>query len=54
MNKIEDKEQIIKSEAKEIIKTPWADLTLSERGWEINAGVDESNADEGLILLPKD
>ena len=54
VNKIEDKEQIIKSEAKEIIKTPWTDLTLSERGWEINAGVDESNADEGLILLPKD
>lgn len=54
VGKIEDKEQIIKSEAKEIIKTSWADLTLSERGWEINAGVDESNADEGLILLPKD
>jgi coenzyme F420-0:L-glutamate ligase len=54
VGKFEDKEKIIAGEAKEIIKTPWADLTLSERGWEINAGVDESNADEGLILLPKD
>ena len=54
VGKIEDREQIIKSEADEIIKTPWVNLTLSERGWEINAGVDESNADEGLILLPKD
>ena len=54
VGKIEDGEHIIKSEAKEIIKTPWVDLTFSDRGWEINAGVDESNADDGLILLPKD
>ena len=54
VGKIEDKGKIIRREAKEIIETPWAILALTERGWEINAGVDESNADNQLILLPKD
>ena len=54
VGKLEDKEKIIRDEAEEIIETPWAFLTLTERGWEINAGVDESNADDGLILMPKD
>ncbi len=54
VGKIADKEKIIRKEAKEVIETPWASLTLTERGWEINAGVDESNADHQLILLPKD
>ncbi len=53
VGKVGDKEKIIASEAREIIKTPWADLTFSDRGWEISAGVDESNAEEGLILMPK-
>ena len=51
---LEGKKKIIHDEAKEIIETPWAFLTLTERGWEINAGVVESNADDGLILMPKD
>ncbi len=54
VGKIEDKEKIIHREAKKVIETPWASLTLTERGWEINAGVDESNAEDGLILLPED
>ena len=54
VGKIEDKEKIIREEAEDIIETAWAYLTLTSRGWEINAGVDESNADNQLILLPKD
>ncbi len=54
VGKIEDREKIIHREAIEIIKTPWADMTLTNRGWEINAGIDESNADNQLILLPAD
>ncbi len=38
-----------------MIETPWAALTRSESGWGINAGIDESNAEAGtVILLPKD
>ncbi len=52
--KIAEKEKIIHSEALKVLETPWALLALTERGWEINAGVDESNAEENLILMPQD
>ena len=52
--KIKDKEKLIRQESHEIISTPWAFLTLSKDGWGINAGIDESNADDEIILLPKD
>lgn len=49
-----DKGRLIRAEAKKIIKTPWALLTLTDDGWCLNAGVDESNAAGKLILLPED
>ncbi len=54
IGKVEDKEKIIVKESKRVIKTPWAYLTLSKDGWGINAGIDESNAENKLVLLPKD
>jgi coenzyme F420-0:L-glutamate ligase len=54
VGKIEDKEKIILEESIKVIETPWAALTLTDDGWGINAGVDESNAENSLILLPKD
>ncbi|OHA58259.1 MAG: hypothetical protein A2571_03315 [Candidatus Vogelbacteria bacterium RIFOXYD1_FULL_44_32] len=48
------KEAIIKRESKEVIETPYGFLTLTKDGWCVNAGVDESNAKDGLILLPLD
>ena len=39
--------------ARDSIKTPWALLTLTGDGWNINAGVDESNANNKIILIPK-
>ena len=50
---IEKKNAYVEKNAKRIIETPWALLTLTEDGWCINAGVDESNADNKLILLPR-
>ncbi len=50
---LKDKEKAIIRESKKIIKTPWALLTLTNEGWNINAGVDESNANHKVILLPK-
>ncbi len=52
--KVFDKTKLIARESQEIIETPWAFLTHTNDGWGINAGIDESNADEELILLPKD
>jgi len=52
VGKVEDKEKIIRLKAKWVLKTPWALLTFSQRGWEINAGVDESNTDGRIIYLP--
>lgn len=54
MGSIKDKKKIILSESKKAIETPWALLTLTNDGWGINAGVDESNADKTVILLPED
>lgn len=54
VDKVEDKIKLIHKESKKVIETPWALLTLTNDGWGINAGVDESNAQNKLILLPKD
>lgn len=40
-------------ESQEVIETPWAILTRTTHGWCINAGIDTSNADTCIILLPK-
>jgi coenzyme F420-0:L-glutamate ligase len=53
IGKIKDKEKLIRQNSKKIIKTPWALLTLAGGEWCINAGVDESNAKNKIILLPK-
>lgn len=50
--KLRDKYAHIRKESKKIIKTPWAWITLTNDEWCINAGVDESNANGELILLP--
>ncbi len=50
---LRDKSKLIKQESKVRIKTPWADLTLTDDGWGINSGIDESNSRNELILLPK-
>lgn len=36
------------------VHTPWATLTQHGDEWRINAGIDESNANDTLILLPHD
>jgi coenzyme F420-0:L-glutamate ligase len=51
---LDKKDNHILSESRETIETPWATLALTdENGWIINAGIDESNSDESIILLPK-
>jgi len=53
--KLSQKEKIIKNESLYVLKTPWAFLTkLKKYGWCINAGIDESNANKNIILLPND
>ncbi|MBP6942619.1 MAG: coenzyme F420-0:L-glutamate ligase [Candidatus Buchananbacteria bacterium] len=52
VGKLEDKQKLIKCESRRVIKTPWAFLTLTDDGWCINAGIDESNAGHQLILMP--
>jgi coenzyme F420-0:L-glutamate ligase len=54
IGKIEDREKIIHTESTKVIETPWAFLTLTQRGWEINAGIDESNVEGGVTLMPRD
>ncbi|OGM91916.1 hypothetical protein A2755_00955 [Candidatus Wolfebacteria bacterium RIFCSPHIGHO2_01_FULL_48_22] len=44
---------LIKKDSKKIIETPWAQLVLTEDGWCINAGADESNANKKTILMPR-
>ena len=53
VGKIKDKDKLIKQNSQKIIKTPWVPLTLVENEWCINAGIDESNAKNKIILLPK-
>ncbi len=49
-----DKRKEIQSESEETRETPWCLLTRRGSDWCANAGVDESNANDSLILLPKD
>ena len=48
------KKQIIKRESSQIIKGKWCYLTFKDGEWCANAGVDESNSQGKIILLPKD
>jgi coenzyme F420-0:L-glutamate ligase len=50
---IKDKEKMIRTLSQKVIETPWALITLTDDGWNVNAGVDASNAKNNLILLPK-
>ncbi|MDD5528206.1 MAG: coenzyme F420-0:L-glutamate ligase [Patescibacteria group bacterium] len=50
--KLKNKEELIIGSSKRIIKTPWALLTLINDDWCINAGVDESNGNHKVVLLP--
>lgn len=47
------KEKIIKSESEFVFKTKWAWLTIKDGQVMASAGIDESNANGSLILLPK-
>ena len=49
-----DKEKIIRSESEWALKTKYVWLTMKDGMILANAGVDDSNAKGGLILLPKD
>jgi coenzyme F420-0:L-glutamate ligase len=49
-----EKTKLIKSESTSAIKTEWVWLTIKDGMVMANAGVDESNADGRIILLPKD
>ena len=46
------KERSIRNECREMLRTPWCWLTKKNGEWCANAGVDESNADGKLILMP--
>jgi len=48
------KERLIKSESEMAIKTKYVWLTIKDGTVMASAGIDESNADGKLILLPKD
>ena len=50
----EQKERLIQQESEAALKTPLAWLTIKSGMMMTNAGIDESNADGKLILLPKD
>jgi F420-0:gamma-glutamyl ligase len=49
-----DKEKIIRRESDSILPTKYVFLTIKDGMVMANAGVDESNADGKIILLPKD
>ncbi len=49
-----EKEKIIKEESEFAIKTKWAWLTIKDGIVMASAGIDESNANGKLILLPSD
>jgi F420-0:gamma-glutamyl ligase len=51
---VSEKEQIIKAESEFALKTELVWLTIRDGMVMASAGIDESNADGKLILLPKD
>ena len=50
----EDREKIIEAESEFMLRTKYAWLTIKDGTVMASAGVDESNADGKLVLLPKD
>ncbi|MCC7357810.1 coenzyme F420-0:L-glutamate ligase [Candidatus Uhrbacteria bacterium] len=50
---LEIKKHIARTESEESVETPWCTLTRKGNDWSANAGIDESNAQGKLILLPK-
>ena len=51
---VKDKDRIIKKESEWIVSTKHASLTFKDGSFMTNADIDESNAQNKLILLPKD
>lgn len=49
-----EKERIIKAESDFALKTKWVWLTIAQGNLLANAGIDSSNADGRIILLPRD
>jgi dihydrofolate synthase / folylpolyglutamate synthase len=49
----EARDRYLVTASMQTVSTPWAELTLTNEGWCINAGIDESNAQDGLITLPE-
>ncbi|MCU0680443.1 MAG: coenzyme F420-0:L-glutamate ligase [Planctomycetes bacterium] len=52
-NNEEDKERIIREESDFVLPTKYVYLTIKDGICMANAGIDESNANDDLILLPK-
>jgi len=48
------KERIIRSESQRMLRTKWGWITIKDGMVMWSAGIDESNADGKIILLPKD
>lgn len=46
------KKSLIRTSARAVIETPWAPMAFINNEWCINAGIDESNAADGVIALP--
>jgi len=46
------KDRAIRKESSRLLRTPWCWLSYKNGEWCANAGVDESNADNRLLLLP--
>lgn len=53
-NTVKEKQDLIKKESKVSIKTKWANLTLKDGMLMAGAGIDASNANGKLVLLPRD
>ncbi len=51
---LQDKEILIKKESSRALKTKKVWLTLKDNIVMANAGIDESNVSDGLVLLPQD
>lgn len=52
VGRLRDRDKLIIKNSKKIIETLWAPLTFTLDEWRINAGIDESNAKNKVILLP--
>lgn len=50
---VSEKKRIIQKESHAMLRTPWCWLTFKNDEWCANAGVDESNAQGQLILMPE-